>query len=777
MRRVVQRSLLSAAAVAALVVGVTTVALMRDPPRAAARGDEGGAPRSDEWTPPPLVPAEAAAPTVELTPKTTPAPAASGAAPRQPVAEPEPLHVRGRLVGLVPTIHWKAPVFVLPRVEAEDDAFSRRSTVAISTPKFRCGDAEAFMDSRLGRMTPDLLKPWDSVTESRPTLERLNLVDFMGRRVPAPSSPVAEDGTFDVALDRAALASGFPRDAAARLGRARVTGLDFVANDPGYMPVVRSVDLSQRRPQECADFEWTVEVVPAGRVTGLVDARERGARAAQAGLGAVAALFEGTLDEASGTLVDVGRADDRYVLRAPKSGTYTIVLAARDLAPLQLPVEVVVGAEREQPTATFDRGASIEGVVRWPPPDRVALAFLRTGAAVTAIAQTGGGKSLDLPGHPLLYANGKLERRSATVTTDFPVRGRAAFRIDGLEVGHAYRVLLGDPSLAGAAGSPVSAPPVVAPARDVELFFDLAWLNVTVLCGDRPLPDARVSVSSLRPDPEGARRSSFFLPPFHEGELLVEAEGYEPAREHFTMGPAGTTTSALVLLVRKAVHARLELSVDCDAFETVHYACVSFEPVDAAAGPAFTRGAFLVGKWLHFAELPEGTFRLRFDALSGEIRGKEPAAVDELPPHRLRHQLLDPDVVVELADGETATRSVVLHEGAALRLTCHDVLGNPLAAECRLADAAGKAVAFVFVKSEAPLYWDARRGAALFESGARTYGGQTLDGSTPCRTDPALKPGRYVLTVLREGFDRAELAFDLAPGELRDCDVVLTRQP
>ena len=777
MRRVVQRSLLSAAAVAALVVGVTTYVLMRDPTRAAAHVDKDGAPRSDEWTPSPLVPAEAAAPTVVRTEKAPPAPVARGAAPRPPIAELEPLHVRGRLVGLVPTMAWKTPVYVLQRVEAEDDAFARRSTVSVSTPKFRRGDAEAFMDARLGRMSFDLLKPWDPVTESRPTLERLDLVDSMGKRVQAPSSPVAEDGTFDVALDRAALASGFPRDAAVQPGRARVTGLDFVANDPGYMPVVRSTDLSQRRPQECADFEWTVEVVPAGRVTGLVDARERGARAAQAGLGAAAALFEGTLDETSGTPVDVGVADDRYMLRAPKSGTYTLVLAARDRAPLHLPVDVVVGTEREQPTATFDRGASIEGVVRWPPPDRVALAFLRTGAAVTAIAQTGGGKSLDLPGHPLLYANGKLERRSVTVTTGFPVRGRAAFRIDGLEVGHAYRVLLGDPSLAGAAGSPVSAPPVVAPARDIELSFDLAWLNVAVLAGNRPLPDARVSVSSIPPDPERVRRSSFFLPPFHEGELLVEAEGYEPAREHFTMGPAGTTTSALVLLVKKTVHARLELSVDCDAFETVRYACVSFEPVGAEGGPAFTRGAFLTDRALHFAELPVGTFRLRFDAVSGEVRGKEPAAVDELPPHRLRHQLLDPDVVVELEDGETATRSVVLHEGAALRLTCHDVLGSPLAAECRLADAAGKAVAFVFVKSEAPLFWEARHGAAIFESGARTYGGQTLDGSTPCRTDPALKPGRYVLTVLREGYDRAELPFDLAPGELRDCDVVLTRRP
>ena len=74
-----------------------------------------------------------------------------------------------------------------------------------------------------------------------------------------------------------------------------------------------------------------------------------------------------------------------------------------------------------------------------------------------------------------------------------------------------------------AAGSPVSAPPVVAPARDVELSFDLAWLNVAVFGGNRPLPDARVSVSSLPPDSDGARRSSFFLAPFHEGELQVEA--------------------------------------------------------------------------------------------------------------------------------------------------------------------------------------------------------------------------------------------------------------
>ena len=775
MRRVVQRSLLFVAAAAALIVGISTYVVMREPTHVEPRSVE-DAPRADE-PPPPLVPAEAAAPTIELTENARPAPREIAIEPAERDSGARQLHVRGRLVGLVPSSPWKAPIYVLPRVEPEPAGSYRHSSIVVRTPKRRREEFESFMDLRLAQLPAELLKPWDPVTEPTPPLERLDLVDSVGRRVPAPASPVAEDGTFDVTLDRAALASGYPREAALRAGRARATGLDLVANDPGYMPVVRSLDLSRVNANECADVEWTLEVVPAGRVTGLVDARERGPAAAQGGLGAVAALFEGTLDETKGTPVDVGVANDRYVLRAPKSGSYTLVLAARALVPIQMPVQVVVGAELEQATATFVRGASIEGVVRWPPPDRVALAFLRTGAAVTAIAQTGGGKSLDLPGHPLLYANGKLERRSVTVTTAFPSRASATFRIDALADGHAYRILLGDPSLAGAAGSPLAQPPVVAPARDVELSFDLAWLNVTVLCGGQPVPDARVSVSSLAPDPEAARRSSFFLPPFHEGELLVEAEGFEPARDHFTMGPAGTTTTALVLLVRKAVHARLELSVDCDPFETVDFASVRFEPV-AGDGPVFTRAAFRQDRAISFGDLPDGTFRLHFDAVSGDLREKETRSdANRANRYRFRHQLLDPDVVVELEDGETQSRTVALHEGAALRLTCHDVEGKPLAADCRLTDAAGKEVQFVLVKAAPPVFLDLASGGAIFDAGPRTYGGRKLDGDLPCRTDPALVPGHYVLTVFRESYDRAELPFDLAPGEVRDCDVVLTRKP
>jgi hypothetical protein len=65
MRRVVQRSLLFVAAAAALIVGISTYVVMREPMYVEPRSVEDAA-RADE-PPPPLVPAEAAAPTVELT--------------------------------------------------------------------------------------------------------------------------------------------------------------------------------------------------------------------------------------------------------------------------------------------------------------------------------------------------------------------------------------------------------------------------------------------------------------------------------------------------------------------------------------------------------------------------------------------------------------------------------------------------------------------------------------------------------------------------------------
>ena len=187
MRRVVQRRLTFLAGLAALGVGFAAFRVMSAPTRDAVVGDEGAAPHS-EWQPPPLVPADGAAePRADVASEALPKPTPREALTPQFIATPQQFHLRGRLVGLVPTSPWKAPVFVRFRFDEADEFSSRHSTIALHTPRRRREDFQLPVEARLERERAEVLAPWDPVTEASPGFERMTLVDARGNRVAPPS--------------------------------------------------------------------------------------------------------------------------------------------------------------------------------------------------------------------------------------------------------------------------------------------------------------------------------------------------------------------------------------------------------------------------------------------------------------------------------------------------------------------------------------------------------------------------------------------------------------
>jgi hypothetical protein len=775
MRVAVQRRIGLVAAIAALLVGFTAFELMRAPARDASVRDEPAATPRDE-PPPPLVPAARAPafdPLESKAPSTDRPPTALERAERERANRRWRVH--GRLVGLVPSVPWRSPVFVVPRGSAEETS----STIAVRNARPDPADRQHSSDVlKAPRTRP--LAAWDPVTEPIPSFESARIADAEGRFVDPSHAAVAADGSFEIdGSSIFGIESASPPD---RRGKTASTPseLDFFANDPGYMPELRTLEIPPDAAETGVDFELTVPVVVAARVTGLVDARDRGARARQVGLAAAAGLFSGTLDGDASQALDVGIANDRYLLRAPVGGTCTVVLAAEGYVPAQLPVELAVGEERESPTVVFERGAKISGNVVWPAAERGAWRFRGEGAAVTALAATGGGRAVELPGQPLLYANGRLERRSVSITTAPPSHGRAPFVISGLADGHGYRIFLGTLSLSDFDGPPSRRPSVVAPADDVRIDFELAYVGIDVLCNDRPAAGATVSLGSATATTDVQGRASFLVPPFQASEMHVESDGCEPASELVKAGPAGSVTRGTAKLVRHRPLATLALTVRCEGTAEVRFARVRFEPRQARSPAAFTREGIAVDSTVTFKDLPEGRFRITFEMVTGtwpDRRGAIPLFPDTRPEVRRRQDLLDPALEVELDASNPCERSVDLHEGAALLITCRDARGTPLTAKCALTDAHDKPVEFGLVRDEREIDWEPVDSWRVRETGAGIVDAQTLLGGEPSRTDPALPPGHYTLTVSRSGFTSAVVPVELARGKAMELDVVLQRIP
>src|SRR5262249_59426850 len=89
---------------------------VRGPGRAAPRLEEESTPNRREWSPPPLVP-PAGAPSTKAEPPPAPPPKRPPTALDRQMREAATRvwRVRGRLVGLVASMPWRTPVFVVPR--------------------------------------------------------------------------------------------------------------------------------------------------------------------------------------------------------------------------------------------------------------------------------------------------------------------------------------------------------------------------------------------------------------------------------------------------------------------------------------------------------------------------------------------------------------------------------------------------------------------------------------------------------------------------------------
>lgn len=644
-------------------------------------------------------------------------------------------YLRGRLDGLVANAPWTKSIGLLPHCES---------------PPSR--DVVSRIVVRRRRLRRDLRESDDEPSDPGPP--------------PASMLHVAlgAGGVFEEDLGPLLAVS----DAASGSQGAALVSIEVFADDPSYMPERRDVAIPFDARTTHRDVAVTIPVRAAARVRGRLEAAERDRRAERPELhGVVALLAPLPTQEAP---FDVASASDHFELRAPRDGPATVVIACDGFAPAQVPVDLTLGGELDLGVTTLEALALISGSVVWPAAGRGGFPIPDERAEVCARLVDTNGTMVDLPGAPLLFANGHLIRRSRAVTTGPHPKGRAPFEIDGLAPGLGYRVALGR-------SDDRSSSTVVAPAIGVELKFDRTYVAVDVMTASGPLAGATVRITSLA---EGATtdeqgRAGFLVAPGSEGELEVGAPGFLPARAPITAGPAGTVARATARLEPVPVHATLALDLQCDGLAEVKWIVLRFEPIEAQFRSSFPREVACERSQAHLDDLPEGRFKVAFALVTGPPANPS-AATQDGRVCVTSAMLLDPKLEVELARERPCKQSVALLRGGTVRLTAHDRPGRALTPDCIVRDAKGETVDFYFVHDERSVVWGPGAGGwSAQQVGVASYGARTLRGDSACSILPALAPGHYSIELAQEGYETTTLPIELTAGQTLDLDALLPR--
>jgi len=665
--------------------------------------------------------------------------------------------LRGQLVGIDRRAPWRTPVFLLaparpaPSRVAIDDLPRRRDRSR--PPRIRAGD-------RALRPGGELVErlDYDPVIAPPPSF-----ADFPKEAQPLHAT-VAADGTFVIDLEE--LGRSPPKELP--------TALDVIANDPFYMPVRQSVPVAVDAGGAGTTIDVVIEVRLAGAVTGLVDAPGRGPPARRRGLGAVAGLFASEAGVPVGAPLDWCVAGDRYRLRTPRAGGHFVVVALDGHEPAFERVELALAVETEVQTFRLAPGSAISGRVLLP---ARSIAFdqnlgdeLRVRAELDEALH-----ALDLPEHPLAFSNGRLLNAAVSASAD-PRDDGLGFRLAGLREGRLYRVALAGGSDAAGTSQALSSRRVSAPAEDVELLLDAAFVGVDVSSAFRPLAGAEVSITGS-PGPvatDSYGRAGFFVPPDRGFELEVTAKEHEPVRASLHSGPVGSLVRAHVAMEKVEPGATLALELACDGLASVHYARLRFEWADAA-GVAFFRDARVEGGELAFKHLPSGKHRVEFDLLAGRSELKPDAA----PPFVPGHWLVGAGFDVELRDHKVVRRERELRRGGKLRLVARNHDSASLPAACAIHDALGVAQETGFaMRTEAPrVEFVGAPGFArpwrVVEPPPDLRHPRELVLPGPSETARALEPGRYTVTFTHADHRPATVEAEVRAGEFTDVEVTL----
>ena len=238
--------------------------------------------------------------------------------------------------------------------------------------------------------------------------------------------------------------------------------------------------------------------------------------------------------------------------------------------------------------------------------------------------------------------------RSALRAALEPAGASATFVLAGAHAGRRYRIGLdsGATRVESATAGSLRRTEVTAPAEDVVLLFDAAYVGVDVSASFRPLAGALVSITSGEREIETGTdgRAGCFVPPDRDYALEVTAKGCEPARAALHAGHAGSLVRARVELRHVEPGAALDLSVRAEGLDKIDFVRVRFEAADG--GSAFCRDAFADHDCFHFQQLPAGSLRVRIELAAQAIESRA-----EVPRHVAGHELCDAESEIELADG------------------------------------------------------------------------------------------------------------------------------
>jgi hypothetical protein len=226
----------------------------------------------------------------------------------------------------------------------------------------------------------------------------------------------------------------------------------------------------------------------------------------------------------------------------------------------------------------------------------------------------------------------------------------------------------------------------------------------------------------------------------------VAFPGRQPVQLEFSTSEPGGEVVVPIVLVRGEEAATLVIELENPQAEIPETLFVRLWRTDQGGYPDNRLVEFAEGQLRVEGILP-GKYRVRVSA--GE--GRSHAA----------GLLLDHEFDLELHPGLVVTRSIMLPQGAGLRVTLRDEDGALLTGQYEFYDHSGSSVSLELeVRGE---------NGVLSASSSKIFPYGTHESRNP------LRPGRYRLVLLSEAYAKRSVMVELRAGEYEDVDVTLSQ--
>ncbi len=547
---------------------------------------------------------------------------------------------------------------------------------------------------------------------------------------------VALDGRFVVAVDE-------------EIGSFTEPWLSLVVDHPAFMRVTRNIARREfvRDTEHVRRATTEIALRSAGSITGrVVDGGDRPIPSAQV------AFIVRTKPNVAPQILDAVLTDPggRYVLRAPKTGTYEMVVVADGLRPDLRRVEMEVGNRGEGPTVVLVEGAVVSGRL-------LGQGRGIEGALIAAApANDEDGDVLGLGPFQLTLRGDRVLHHPATVET----MADGVFRLAGLFAGDVVLTVEhgGGDSILHYKILDRAGRRVRAPAAGVEFEIALATLVIEARVDGKPTPEAEVRWAAIGKLPDadpaeadsdeyilyesmstGVEESGRKAMQVSAGGLYAvaaELEGYKTATRKVRAPASGGRDVVVLDLEKAAPKPVLELRFQGAAAASIAKAYVAvFTP-----SPEIDKYIVPPGQTV---EIEDGRAEFEVERVGTHVYvhpgGSYGMSVGYWLPVTLE---------IELPQAQVRPIIIPLRSGCGLELDVRDASGGPAVAGCHIESADGTKQRLRFVR---------RHQGGLIITAASVEG--------PSAIHPPLPPGTYTIVLSRDGAEPLRKQVKLVPGK------------